>query len=50
MTSLAQTIGSYVTRAYLRTSMLELRRPVLASWAAFVTGEADSNVVPLRRA
>jgi integrase len=48
--SLAHAIGSNVTRSYLRTSMLELRRPVLASWASFVTGEADSNVVPLRRA
>ena len=47
--SLAHAIGSNVTRSYLRTSMLELRRPVLASWAAFVTGEA-SNVVPLKRA
>jgi hypothetical protein len=46
---LAHAIGSNVTRSYLRTSMLERRRPVLASWAAFVTGEADSNVVPLRR-
>jgi integrase len=48
--SLAHTIGSNVTRAYLRTSMLELRRPVLASWANYVTGSDASNVVPLRRA
>jgi hypothetical protein len=47
---LARAIGSNVTRSYLRTSMLELRRPVLESWAAFLTGGADSNVVPLRRA
>jgi hypothetical protein len=36
--SLAHAIGSNVTRSYLRTSMLELRRPVLAAWAAYVTG------------
>jgi hypothetical protein len=30
---LAHAIGSNVTRSYLRTSMLERRRPVLASWA-----------------
>ena len=48
--SLAHAIGSNVTRSYLRTSMLELRRPVLASWTAFVTGEDASNVVALRRA
>jgi integrase len=29
---LAHAIGRNVTRSYLRTSMLELRRPVLASW------------------
>ena len=37
--SLAHAIGSNVTRSYLRTSMLKLRRPVLASWASFVGGE-----------
>jgi hypothetical protein len=36
---LAHAIGSNVTRSYLRTSMLKLRRPVLASWASFVCGE-----------
>jgi hypothetical protein len=34
----------------LRTSMLELRRPILASWASFVCGETGDNVVELRRA
>jgi integrase len=47
---LAHATGSAVTRAYLRTTMLDRRRPVLASWAAFVTSEADSNVVALKRA
>jgi hypothetical protein len=36
---LAQAIGSNVTRSHLRTSMLELRQPVLAPWASFVCGE-----------
>jgi hypothetical protein len=42
---LAHAIGSNVTRSYLRTSMLELRRPVLAPWASFVCGETGDNVV-----
>ena len=46
----AHAIGSNVTRSYLRTSMLELRRPVLASWASFVCGETGDNVVELRKA
>jgi integrase len=45
---LAHATGSAVTRAYLRTSMLERRRPVLASWAQFVSGETGSNVIQLR--
>jgi hypothetical protein len=40
--------GSAVTRAYLRTSMPERRRPVLTSWADFVTGSSISNVIPIR--
>jgi hypothetical protein len=47
---LAHAIGSNVTRSYLRTSMLERRRPVLGSWAAFCCGETGDNVVELRRA
>jgi hypothetical protein len=47
---LAHAIGCNVTRSYLRTSMLELRRPVLASRASFVCGETGDNVVELRRA
>ena len=48
--SLAHAIGSNVTRSDLRTSMLELRRPVIAAWASFVCGETGDNVVELRRA
>jgi integrase len=46
---LAHAIGSNVTRSYLRTSMLELRRPVIASWASFVCGQTGDDVVELRR-
>ena len=42
-------VGSAVTRAYLRTSMLELRRPVMQARASLMSGEADANVVPMRR-
>ena len=47
---LAQCHSSNVNRSYLRTSMLELRRPVLASWGSFVCLETGVNVVELRRA
>jgi len=40
-------VGSAVTCAYLRTSLLELRRPVMQAWASFLSGEADANVVPM---
>jgi hypothetical protein len=46
----AHAIGSNVTCSYWLTSMLELRRPVLASWSNDVTGSDADNVVPLRRA
>jgi hypothetical protein len=45
---LAHPTGSAVTRAYLRTSMLERRRQVLTSWADLVTGSGISNVIPIR--
>lgn len=47
---LAHSVGSAVTAAYLRTSMLERRRPVLASWAEYVSGTDRSNVIQMRRA
>jgi integrase len=48
---LAHQIGTAVTRAYLRTSMLERRRTVMDSWAAFLAGESETaTVVPLRAA
>jgi integrase len=48
--SLAHAFGSQVEQAYNRTAMLERRRPVMAAWGAFVSGEADADkVVPLKR-
>jgi integrase len=46
---LAHTVGNGVTRAYLRTTMLERRRKVMASWAAFLASESSAAVVPFRR-
>ena len=45
---LAHTVGSAVTRAYLRSSMLERRRPIMNAWAQFLAGEADAEVIPIR--
>jgi integrase len=43
---LAHAVGNSVTRAYLRTTMLERRRKVMADWATFLlTGESDSATV-----
>ena len=48
---LSHRIGSAVSRAYNRTSMLERRRPLMNAWADHVTGKTDaSNVVALKRA
>jgi integrase len=44
--ALAHTVGSAVVQAYQRSSMLELRRPILQKWADFIS-PAD-NVVALR--
>ena len=46
---LAHATGSAVVAAYLRSSLTERRRPVMAAWGAFVTGEAGDNVIELRR-
>ncbi len=43
-------VGSEVSRAYNRTSMLERRRPLMQAWADYVGGKTVSNVVPLKRA
>jgi integrase len=44
---LAHKVGNAVTRSYLRTTMLERRRKVMADWATFLAGEdAAATVVP----
>ena len=43
---LAHTVGSAVVQAYQRSSMLELRRPVLQKWADFICGD---NVIDIKR-
>ena len=45
---LSHRVGSAVSRAYNRTSMLERRRPLMSAWADFVTGKTTDNVVPFR--
>lgn len=42
---LAHAVGNSVTRAYLRTTMLERRRKVMADWAAFLGGETGQAAV-----
>jgi integrase len=46
--ALAHTAGNSVVQAYQRSSMLERRRPLMAAWGKFVTGEADDKVVALK--
>jgi integrase len=47
---LSHRIGSAVSRAYNRTSMLERRRPLMQAWTDFVTGKTGGNVVSFRAA
>jgi integrase len=42
---LAHAVGSSVTRAYLRTTMIERRRKVMADWATFLAGESEQATV-----
>ena len=48
---LAHTVGNASVQAYQRSSMLERRRPVMAKWSKFLSGEEDTeedtNVVDL---
>jgi integrase len=46
---LSHRVGSAVSRAYNRTSMLERRRPLMQSWSDYVTGETADNVIALKR-
>lgn len=47
---LSHRVGSAVSRAYNRATLLERRRPLMSQWADFVTGKTGSNVVQLRAA
>jgi integrase len=47
--ALAHQVGNAVVQAYQRSSMLERRRPIMSAWASFLSGETDSNVVPIKR-
>ena len=46
--ALAQSVGNAITAAYLRSSMLERRRPIMDDWTKFVTSAADDNVIALK--
>ncbi|WP_288938857.1 site-specific integrase [uncultured Roseovarius sp.] len=43
--ALAHVTGTKVSRAYNRTDLLELRRPLMARWADHVTGKNVSEVI-----
>ena len=45
---LSHRVGSAVSRAYNRTSLLERRRPLMAAWASFLSGADASNKIPIR--
>jgi integrase len=48
---LAHAPGNSVVQAYMRSNMLERRRPVMSSWASFVTGESEAaKVAPISAA
>jgi integrase len=47
---LAHAVGNAVTRAYLRSTVVERRRKVMADWASFVAGEGEARVIQFRRA
>ncbi len=47
---LAHKIGNATSQRYNHATLLKLRRPVMERWAKFLSGgEADSNVVPMKR-
>lgn len=47
---LAHAVGNAVTAAYLRTKMVERRRPVMQAWGDYFTSKAvPATVVPFRR-
>ena len=44
---LSHRVGNAASRAYNRSNLLERRRPVMATWANYVEGEADAKVVSI---
>ncbi|WP_428925020.1 tyrosine-type recombinase/integrase [Marinibacterium sp. SX1] len=46
-TILGHRIGGRIERSYARSDLLDRRRPIMASWAAYVTGEHGADVVTL---
>lgn len=44
---LAHIVGSKVEQAYFRSDVIERRRPIMGSWAAFLRGEKGDNVVTI---
>ena len=47
--SLAHKVGSAVSQRYNREALLELRRPIMEDWAAFLSGADADNVIALKR-
>ena len=47
---LAHTVGNSSSKSYDRSDRLELRRPIMAKWAQFISGETADNVVQSRNA
>ena len=48
-TILGHSIGGTVERSYARSDLLERRRPVMESWARFVTGAESAGVVRINK-
>jgi hypothetical protein len=46
--ALSHRVGNAVSRSYNRTDLLDRRRRLMAAWADYLCGDADSNVVPFR--
>jgi integrase len=45
---LADAVGNQVVAAYMRSDMLERRRPTMQAWSDFVTGKNDAKVIPIK--
>jgi hypothetical protein len=51
--ALAHLVGTEVERAYLKTDMLDRRKPMMQQWADYCAGKAvtpSATVIPLRGA